>query len=343
MRSASRLSIIQIAEAAGVSPATVSRAFNRPNLLKPDTLARITEVARQHGFRPNRVGRSLRSGSTRTLGVLLPTLANPVFAECFEGAEQVARAAGYSVMLTATAYDPARESAAMQNLIDHQVEGLILTVADAARSTLPQILEDAGMPYVLAYNESSKHPYASVENRTAASDMVSHLAGLGHRRIALVTGPLTASDRARRRLQGARAQARKLGLEPVDHWTMPTHTGADAERLRELLQSLPAPTALFCSNDLLAASVVSALHTLGLQVPGDLSVCGFDGMAFGALMNPPLTTVRQPNEDIGRAACTNLLAQISGAAPATDRLPHGILEGGTVAAVRPSPARKSES
>ncbi|MEI2416650.1 substrate-binding domain-containing protein [Orrella sp. JC864] len=346
VRPASRPSIIEIAEAAGVSPATVSRAFNQPGLLKPQTLARITEIAQRHGFRPSRVGRSLRSGSTRTLGVMLPTLANPVFAECFEGAEQCARAAGYSVMLTATGYDPDRESAALQNLIDHQVEGVILTVADAARSALPRNLQSAGMPYVLAYNESSAHPYASVANRRAASDMVSHLAGLGHRRIALLTGPLTASDRARRRLDGARAQARRLGLEPVAHWPLPSHTAADAERLQALLQAQPAPTALFCSNDLLATAVISALRTLGYGVPRDISVCGFDGMAFGALMHPPLTTVRQPNEDIGRAACANLLAQIAGRAPAaTDLLPHGILTGGTVAAVRPAPTsnRKSRS
>ncbi len=344
VRAATRLSIIEIAEAAGVSPATVSRAFNQPDLLKPQTLARIVEIAQRHGFRPNRVGRSLRSGSTRTLGVMLPTLANPVFAECFDGAEQTAQAAGYSVMLTATGYDPARESAALQNLIDHQVEGLILTVADAARSTLPASLQEAGMPYVLAYNESGTHPYASVANRKAASDMVGHLAGLGHRRIALITGPLTASDRARRRLDGARAQARKLGLDPVAHWPLDSHIAADAQRLHALLQAQPAPTALFCSNDLLAAAVIAALRSLGLRVPQDLSVCGFDGMAFGALMHPPLTTVRQPNEDIGRAACRHLLAQIGGQAPALAPLRHDIFTGGTVAAVPSAiPTRSTRS
>lgn len=347
-RSPTRLSIVQIAEEAGVSIATVSRAFNQPALLKPDTLAHISEIAQRHGFRPNRVGRSLRSGSTRTIGLVLPTLSNPVFAECFEGAEQCARESGYSVMLTVAGYDPDREAEAVQALIDHQVEGLILTVADAARSTLPDTLHKARMPYVLVYNESSRHPYASVDNRRAAADMVQHLAECGHRRIAFLTGPLTASDRARRRLHGARAQARKLGMEEVAHWAMPAHTGADAAQLQALLRDGPAPTALFCSNDLLAASVIAALLTLGLRVPQDISVCGFDGMDFGALMTPPLTTVRQPSREIGRAASANLLGQIQGVTPRSDRLLHGVITGGTVAAVpdtqnfpRPSRTRKT--
>ena len=213
-RPSPRFSIIEVARKAGVSPATVSRAFNQPEIVHPDTLAHIRSIAKRAGFRPNRVGRSLRSGSTRTIGLILPTLSNPVFAECFEGAERRARESGYSVMLTATGYDPAVESAAVQGLMDHQVDGLILTVADVAKSATLDDLDSAGMPYVLVYNESASHPYASVDNRAAACDMVTHLAQLGHKRIALVTGPLTASDRARRRLVGARACAKKQAWTP---------------------------------------------------------------------------------------------------------------------------------
>ena len=135
-------------------------------------------------------------------------------------------------MLTATGYDPAVESAAVQGLMDHQVDGLILTVADVAKSATLDDLDSAGMPYVLVYNESASHPYASVDNRAAACDMVTHLAQLGHKRIALVTGPLTASDRARRRLVGARACAKKLGLDAVQHISMSSHTGSDVEALK---------------------------------------------------------------------------------------------------------------
>ena len=332
-RASSRPSILQIAQQAGVSPATVSRAFNRPELLQAETLAHIQAIAQQAGFRPNRVGRSLRSGSTRTIGLILPTLSNPVFAECFEGAEQCAREAGYSVMLTVTSYDPALESAAVRNLLDHQVEGLILTVANAARNKVLPPLHDSGRPYVLAYNESRQHPYVSVDNKRAAQDMVAHLHSLGHHRIAMVTGPLSASDRARLRLRGACARAEKLGMAPVQHWVMPSHTDADAESIRAALSGADAPTALFCSNDRLAVSLIAQLAQIGIAVPRDVSVCGFDGTDISALLTPALTTIRQPSHDIGAHACRLLLDHIhrQQALPSLS-LPHRLLTGGTVAA-----------
>ncbi|ARP79468.1 LacI family transcriptional regulator [Bordetella genomosp. 8] len=335
-----RPSILDIARDAGVSPATVSRAFNRPELLRPDTLRRIEAVARQFGFRPNRVGSSLRSGSTRTIGMALPTLCNPVFAECFEGAEAWAHDNGYSIMVTTTGYDAAREAAAVRSLLDHQVEGVLLTVTNAARSGILRELAEDGLPYVLAYNESPSHPCVSVDNMAAARDMVRWLADTGHRRIALVTGPLSASDRARRRLQGARACARELRLPQPVHLCMPLHTAADADLLLEALQARPAPTALFCSNDLLAASVIAELRGLGLRVPEDLSVCGFDGMHFAALMVPPLTTVEQPSRDIGAHACAQLLARLRGESAASLRLPHRLITGRTVAAASSRPQIK---
>ncbi|ANN75799.1 LacI family DNA-binding transcriptional regulator [Bordetella flabilis] len=335
IKSLHRLSIVDIARDAGVSPATVSRAFNRPSLLRADTLQRIEAVAHKHGFRPNRVGSSLRSGSTRTIGMALPTLCNPVFAECFEGAEAWAHANGYSIMVTTTGYELAREAAAVRSLIDHQVEGLLLTVANAARSATLRDLAHDGRPYVLVYNESPSHPYVSVDNIAAARDMMQWLASEGHARIALVTGPLAGSDRARRRLQGARVAAREIGLYLPMHLAMQSHTAVDADVLHAALRGSAAPTALFCSNDLLAASAISSLHDLGLRVPDHVSVCGFDGMHFAALMTPPLTTVEQPSRDIGARACASLLARLAGEPAESLRLPHRLISGRTVAAPFP--------
>lgn len=332
-----RPSILEIARKAGVSAATVSRAFNQPELLRAETRARIVAVAQGSGFRPNRVGRSLRAGRTRTIGLLLPTLTNPVFADCFEGAEQHARTAGYSVMMSITGYDPSVESASVQALIDHQIDGLILTVGNAARNATLRALDQAGMPHVLAYNESRSHPFVSVDNRAAAHEMVAHLAALGHRHIAFVSGPLTASDRAHRRLLGARASARALGLPALAHLEVEAHTEAGASALHKLLGRRNAPTALFCSNDLLAASVIAQLATLGVHVPGDVAVCGFDGVKIGAMMVPALSTVEQPSRDIGATACALLLARLNGQQPPSVRLPHRIVDGGTAssAAARP--------
>lgn len=336
-----RLSIVEIAREAGVSAATVSRAFNQPALLRPATRARIDEVAQRLGFRPNRVGRSLRAGRTRTIGLLLPTLANPVFAECFEGAEQAARRAGYSVMMGLTGYDPSVESTYAQALIDHQIDGLILTVGDAARNDTLRALNEAGLPHILAYNESSTHPYVSVDNKAAAADMVARLFAWGHRHITFISGPLASSDRARRRLQGARAGAKALGLTHITHCVMPAHIESSPAILRDLLARPDAPSALFCSNDLLAMSVISQLAALGVQVPRDLAVCGFDGAGIGEILVPPLTTAAQPSQDIGATACALLLDQLRGKPPASARLPHRIIDGGTAAMLSPkSPTRR---
>ncbi|WP_457809307.1 LacI family DNA-binding transcriptional regulator [Kushneria sp. EE4] len=331
-----RPSLVQIARAAGVSPATVSRAFNRPALLSARTRDHILHTAGELGYRPDRIGSSLRSGSTKTLGLLLPTLENPVFAACFEGAEARAREAGYSVMLSTTGYNAERETAAARDLLDHRVEGLILTVGDPATSATLAELQASDAPFVLAYNESEAHPFVSVDNHAAAGDMIAHLAGLGHRRMALITGPLEASDRALHRLEGARQRADALGLPVPEHLAMARHTAVDHERLGHLLARPAAPTALFCSNDLLAAAVIAALAEQGLSVPEDLSVCGFDGMAFGGLMVPALASVYQPSHDIGRQACHALLQRLEGHHVTGERLAHRLIPGGTVAPVIPA-------
>lgn len=319
---------------AGVSPATVSRAFSQPELVARATLDRIRDVAQEQNFRPNRVGRSLRSGRSRTLGLIMPTLANPVFAECLEGAERHARAEGFSVMVSTTGYDPASETRAVQRLLDHQIDALLLTVADAATSACLPLVRDSGLPYVLVYNESADHPYVSVDNVAAAGDLACALAAQGHRHLAFVTGPLRASDRAVRRLQGAREQYAALGLPPVHHVEMPAHTASDFRALADMLTDAPELTALFCSNDLLATAVIADLARLGLQVPRDLSVCGFDGMAFGRLMTPALTSLEQPNTAIGEHACAYLLEVLQGEAltdaPLALRLPHRLMAGSTV-------------
>src|SRR5690606_8840713 len=136
-------------------------------------------------------------------------------------------------------------------------------------------------------------------------------------------------DRARRRLQGARACAKARDLPEVMHCVMPAHTESSATLLRDMLSGPEAPSALFCSNDLLAVSVIAQLAALGVRVPDDVSVCGFDGASIGALIVPALTTVAQPSREIGAAACARLLASLQGETPASVRLPHRIAEGGT--------------
>jgi DNA-binding LacI/PurR family transcriptional regulator len=251
-------------------------------------------------------------------------LSHPVFAECLQAVESTAQTHGYAVTVSTTGYRAEAEEAASERLLQQRVDGLILTVADAGRSPLLDKLDAESVPYVLAFNQThgrrsasrssisgKLRPSVGVDNRKAARQMVEHLISLGHERIELVAGQLTQSDRSRQRLAGYQDAMAAAGLKAGN----PLEIAFDATDVRAQLQDLlgrrQAPSALFCSNDQLAMTVIRDLRRLGRQVPEEISVVGFDGVHVGELMSPVLTTVVQPNADIGRTA-VELLLQILG-------------------------------
>ncbi|VVE48797.1 LacI family DNA-binding transcriptional regulator [Pandoraea fibrosis] len=342
--------IRDVAQRAGCSIATVSRALNSPQLVRPETLARVQAAAAELKFRPNALGRQLRGERTGLIGVMLPTLGNPVFADCLEGIEAAIDGTGRRLLLVTTQYDPERERNAIETLLQQRVDGLLLTLADAEHSALIDDLAAEGVACQLVYNDAPERPCVSVNNRAAAAQGVAMLIEAGHRDIVMVTGALHASDRAKRRYLGYGDAMQAAGLTPLPAFEIDFNSGARGERVREWLAQRERdgarPTALFCSNDLLALGVMRALREAGLRVPDDMSVLGFDGLAVGELLSPTLATVVQPSVDIGRHAAQRLLAQIEGrdgrtgvatALPDASLgqaliLPHEIRRGGTVAA-----------
>ncbi|WP_456281207.1 substrate-binding domain-containing protein [Cupriavidus sp. JZ107] len=338
---------MNVAQAASVSLATASRVFSNPELVRQDTAERVLRAAGELGFRPNLLGAKLRAQRTRIVGVMLPTLENAVFAECWRGIEEAALAQGYSLMLVTSRYEPERERERIEYLLRHRVDGMVLTVADAARSAVLDQLDAERVPYVLAYNQgprSGKRHSVSVDNRASARAGVETLIAAGHRRICVVSGAFAASDRARQRHAGYRDAMRAHGLEPLPPLSLPAHTPtqtpAEVERIRQFVTAPSAPTALFCTNDMLAIGVISVLKRLGLSVPGDMSVLGYDGIELGQLLERPLSTVVQPNNEIGARALACLLAQLdsgnAGAGPdqgltRATLLPHALRAGATVA------------
>jgi DNA-binding LacI/PurR family transcriptional regulator len=169
--------IKDVAASAGFSIATVSRAINTPHTVSPLTLDKIRAAIAALQFRPNALGRQLRAVRTRLVGVVLPTLANPVFAECLQGIDEAADADGYRLILMTTQYDTERENRAIETLREQRVDGLIVTVADADANPLLDTLDQAGLPYVLAHNDTRRRPSVSVDNRGAARDGVRRLLG----------------------------------------------------------------------------------------------------------------------------------------------------------------------
>ncbi|HUH61213.1 MAG TPA: LacI family DNA-binding transcriptional regulator [Candidimonas sp.] len=293
------MSILDIAKYANVSPATVSRTFNRPATVSKATLERVRLISQELGYRPNASARTLRTQRSRVLGVILPTLNNPVFAECLQGIAQATATLGFSIMPAMTDYQVEAEQEAVAHLQSLGVDGTILVVSDTATSRAIEMLEQRPSPYVLIYNRHPRHPCVSVANDTALDELVQELARLGHSRIAMVCGQLKSSDRAQQRYAGFMEGMRKAGLVPEPLVEVPfVQTAIDD--IARVLYGSSRPTALVCSNDLIAIRALRAAHVCGLKVPADLSITGFDGIRIGQDLTPALSTIVQPNHDIGR-------------------------------------------
>jgi len=341
------MSIQAVAAKAGVSVATVSRAFNFPDKVTPATRELVERVARELNYLPNASARTLRTQRSRVLGVVLPTLLNPTFAECLQGIARAAVAGGYAIIPVTTGYQLDEEERAVHLLLAGNVDGLILVVSNPSTSTALPRLRTAGVPYVLAYNRHPDHPCVSVDSEGAVADAVTRLVLLGHRRIAMVSGTLAASDRAQQRYRGYLKGMADAGLDAPPLIEVPfVETAVDALS-HQLQATRNRPTALICSNDLLAIRSIRAAHLSGLHVPDDLSVVGFDGIALGEDLTPALTTIAQPNSDIGRHSVELLIQAMAGGttlqADASLLLPHAFRDGESCASAREHEPRAAAS
>jgi DNA-binding LacI/PurR family transcriptional regulator len=328
----SKPTIRDVAAEAGVSIATVSRALNGRAPIATETARRVHAAVQALGFRANRTGRELRAGISRTVGVLVPSLANPVFAESVAGIQDAAREAGWSVLIASSGYEAGRESEAIENLLSHRVGGLVLTVADADQSATLDGLDREGVAYVLVYNQPNRtdRATATVDNIAAGRDATRALIAAGHTRLAMVAGRFAASDRSKQRYRGFREALAEAGLEQVALIELGFDTpDVDAET-RALLTGPDRPTGLFCSTDLLALRVMTLLRDAGLGVPNDVALIGFDGISVGRLTAPSLATIAQPSHEMGRRAFLHLLARIEGAAAECILLPYELRPGGSL-------------
>jgi len=321
-----------VAKQAGVSVATVSRAVNHPDRVAPGARQKVEEAARLLGYFPNTSARTLRTQRSRVLGIVLPTLLNPVFAECLQGIARSATAAGYSIVPLTTEYRLQEEERAVGMLMAGSAEAMILVVSNPGSSLALKRLAATGTPYVLAYNRHEEHPCVSVDSAAAVAELVRRLAAGGHARIGMVSGQLAASDRAQQRYRGYLAGMQQAGLAPE---LLEIPFDAPAAAIQAWLARADRPTALICSNDLLAIRAVQACHAQGLDVPRDISVVGFDGIELGKDLTPVLATVVQPNVEIGRTAVelvTGALASGRKPVPADSRwLAWSFRDGGSCA------------
>ena len=310
-----RVSIKDIAQAAGVSHSTVSRALSGSPLVKTETKARIQRLAQEMGYTPDAIARGLVTRHTRTVGVVVTTITDPFVAEVVQGIEDTALENDYSVILASSAGEPDREVAAVEMLRAKRVDGVMVTSSRVGALYLEH-LERIGVPVVLINNhneQSGRYTFSvSVDNQHGGHLATRHLIERGHRRIAYISGTIDQSDSAGR-LEGYR-QALEENDIPFDPTLVVPGNGRldGGERALHALTSLGSPpTAVFCYNDVTAIGLMCAARQAGLSVPEHLAVVGFDDIPLATYVCPPLTTVAQPQRDMGRQAMNMALALIA--------------------------------
>jgi len=306
--------ILDVAASAAVSTATVSRVLSSPEKVSEATRRRVLKAVEQLGYAPNASAKSLRTLTTRKLLVTVPDIANPFFSLIIQGIEEAAQREGYAVVLGDTHHDTHREERYGEMLLRREADGLIFLGHSMSKSLKALVKKGRLAPVVngCEYSPNLGVPSAHVDNEAAAYEAVSHLYGLGHRHIGVITGPL-ASPLSRDRLRGVQRGARENGAARqmiVVNGDFSIDSGiAGAARLLALESP---PTAVCCFNDEMAIGVLHYANRVGRSVPESLSVIGFDDIRFARYMQPALTTISQPMLDIGRETVRLLLGVLKG-------------------------------
>ncbi|MBB6252056.1 LacI family DNA-binding transcriptional regulator [Nitrospirillum iridis] len=331
--------IQDVARRARVSTATVSRVLSTPEVVSETTRERVMSAVESLGYEPNHAAKSLRTLRTAKIVVTVPDISNPFFSSVIRGAEEAAQAAGYSVLLGDTRDSAAREDQYAGMLRRKEADGLIFlghrlpaTLADLIARQGAKAPVVNGCEFSPGLGVSSAH----IDNTAAAAEAMDLLYGLGHRAIGVITGPLI-SPISRDRLAGVRAAAARHGAEARLRVATGDFSVESGEREAKALLSDPnGPSALFCFSDEMAMGALAAIRQAGRRCPDDISLVGFDDIRFARYLDPALTTVSQPMEEIGRTAVGLLLEILRGAqaGPRSVTLPHRLVVRGSTGPAR---------
>ncbi len=313
------VSLKDVARRARVSHSTVSRALHFPGRVNEETARKVRQIARDMGYRPNSIGRSLATRRTATIGVVVTTVADPFVSEVIAGVEEVAHDRGYAVFLANSNADPEREISVVRLFQERRVDGVLVMASRVGALYMP-LLEELSVPIVLIDNQ---HPSEfahsiSIDDRGGARLAVRHLIALGHRRIAYV-GDRSGLQADIDRMAGYADELAAAGIGESPELAVRGDGKAEGGRIamQSLLALREPPTAVFCYNDMTAIGALRALHDAGFRLPAEMSVAGFDDLPIASYVEPPLTTVRQPKADMGRRAAEMLLELLAGRGPAS--------------------------
>lgn len=314
--------IREVARAAGVSVATVSRVLNAAPGVKDETRRKVERVIQRLDYRPNSLARSLVTRKSRTIGLLVRDITNPFYPEIARAIEDALNRLGYNLILCNTDASVRKEKAYVDVLRAQRVAGIIFSAPRMADRTVLDLQAAGDIPFVLTVRRVSgvHRDIVTSDDRGGASQAVAHLAGLGHARIGHIAGPRD-SWTAAARLDGYRGTLRELGLTGRDAWVqrgdLTQATGFKA--MQRLLAQAERPTAVFCANDAMALGAWEAVLAAGLRVPDDMALVGFDGVDWGGFKLTGLSTVAVPKYELGDLAARLLIRRIEGdSAPPQD-------------------------
>ncbi len=309
-----KTTIYDVAEKAGVSISTVSRVINNTGRISAKTKKRVLEVIEQLGYQPSVVASALTGKRTRTIGLIIPDVANPFFAAVARRVEDRGRELGFNLLMCNTDNNPETEDMYLSLLKQKSVDGIIIGTTTRNHRVLKELLQE-NLPVALIAQDIPELTIdvVSVDDYLGGYQAASHLVSLGHKRIAILLGNMNrTSDKYR--LQAFRQVLEDNGLELEEDLVIRTdYSLEDGKRAaRGLLTSPKRPTAIFACFDFLAIGVYQAAKELGLHIPDDVSVVGFDNTILASIVDPPLTTIAQPIDEMGRQVMDLLVREIEG-------------------------------
>ena len=304
-----------VAKKAGVSTATVSRCLNSPERVVQSTRKRVMKAVDSLGYTPNFGARVMAAKRTFTIGAIVPTMENSIFARGLQAFQEALDTRGYTLLVSSTAYRPEAEEEQIRALVARGADGLLLIGHDRDPA-LYRYLERQAVPALIAwaYAPHISQPAIGFDNRAAMRLLAEEVIARGHTRIGVISAIVKGNDRASERLEGIKDAAKALGI-PSDHlYVVETpygiETGADA--MNKLMQGQQPPTVVMCGNDVLAAGALRAAKAMGLAVPEDISVTGFDDIELARIVTPTLTTVHVPHREMGTKAAAALIGLVEG-------------------------------
>jgi LacI family transcriptional regulator len=309
----SQPNIEDVAAAAGVSTATVSRALNKPESVREALRSRVSTAIAQLGYVPHAGARALKLQRSGTVGAVFPTVDNAIFAKAIDALQRRLADAGLQLLIATSGYDPQTESRQAINLVTRGVDALALCGV-AQSPQLLQFLRQRELPVVHAMTYPAPPGMVCVgfDNARAIGQAVRYLLDLGHRRMAMLAGVQRDNDRAAARVAGVRRALKKAGLAlaPQHLVERPYGLAEAREGFRALMSSRPAPTAVLCGNDVLAFGALLEAQAMGLAVPGAVSVVGFDDLEMARHIHPALTTLHVPTQQLWHSVADRLVAAL---------------------------------